>query len=87
MLVLADLVDYVDQLVRRVGPLTAAAAGGTCALLGILIMVFPVLLAWIVSLPLILAGLVVFGSIALRVRWEEPTPEHTSPAKQTGEQP
>jgi len=87
MLVLADLVDYLDQLVSRVGPLTAAAAGSACGLLGLLIIVFPALLAWIVGLPLILAGLVVFGSIALRVKWEEPPAAHKAPAEQTGEKP
>jgi hypothetical protein len=86
MLVLADLVEYLDQLVTRAGPLSAAVVGGACALLGFLIIVFPVLLAWIVGLSLILAGLAVFGSIALRVKWEDSPPEHRAPAEQRGEQ-
>jgi hypothetical protein len=84
MFVLADFVDSLDRLVSRVRPLTASALATGAAILGILIIVFPVLLAWIVGLPLILGGLMVFGSIAMRVKWEDGEGERTRAGEQPG---
>lgn len=61
--------DFLGDLVSRVGPAVAVVAAGVCAVLGILIIVFPDLLAWITGIALLVAGLVVIAYVATGLRW------------------
>jgi hypothetical protein len=49
-------------LADRLGPVGATVAGALLIILGILVVVYPVLLAWLVGLGLVLTGVAVLAA-------------------------
>jgi hypothetical protein len=49
-------------LADRLGPVGAPVAGALLIILGILVVVYPVLLAWLVGLGLVLTGVAVLAA-------------------------
>jgi hypothetical protein len=50
-------------IIERVGPVLAIVAAALLVILGILIIIYPAILAWVVGIGLILAGVAVLASV------------------------
>jgi uncharacterized membrane protein HdeD (DUF308 family) len=76
--VFENFLTRVEQMNAAIGPTWTLLVAIVSVILGILIIAFPILLAWIAGITLVLLGLFTLGSVATRLRWQ---PEPPAPAE------
>jgi hypothetical protein len=72
------MLDVLSRILERAGPIKTTVGATVAVVLGVLIVLYPVILAWIVGVTLVLAGLGVFGlMLGLLLRSAQPPPGPT----------